>query len=206
MAGASPEMLVRVEGRRVETRPIAGTRPRGASAEEDQSLERELLADEKERAEHLMLVDLGRNDLGRVCRVPERDRAGADEGRALQPRAHLVSSVTGELARGRTLSTPWPRPSRRARSPAPPRFGPWRSSTSWSRRGAGLYGGALGYLDLSGNLDFCIAIRTLLLGEGRATLQAGAGIVADSDPSAEARETEAKAGAMLEALSLAGRL
>jgi anthranilate synthase component 1 len=206
VAGASPEMLVRVEDRRVEARPIAGTRPRGASAAEDAALAGELLADEKERAEHLMLVDLGRNDLGRVCRfrsvtVPEF--MAVERYSHVQ---HLVSSVTGELAEGRdaldALAATFPA----GTLSGAPKIRAMEIIDELEPARRGLYGGALGYVDLRGNLDFCITIRTLVFEDGRATLQAGAGIVADSDPLAEQRETEAKAGAMLAALALAEAL
>ena len=206
VAGASPEMLVRVEGRRVETRPIAGTRPRGASEEDDQRLERELLLDEKERAEHLMLVDLGRNDLGRVCAFRTISLPEFMKIERYSHVAHIVSSVVGELAGGRdaldALAATFPA----GTLSGAPKIRAMEIIDELEPTRRGLYGGALGYLDLRGNLDFCIAIRTLLLGEGRATLQAGAGIVADSNPAAETRETEAKAGAMLEAVDLAGSL
>ncbi len=206
LAGASPEMLVRVESGRVETRPIAGTRRRGLTPEEDERLAAELLADEKERAEHVMLVDLGRNDVGRVCRhgsvqVPEFMKieryshvahiVSAVAG-ALRPELDALDALVATLPAG-TLS-------------GAPKIRAMELIDELEPVARGLYGGALGYLDLRGNLDFCITIRTLLLRDGQATLQAGAGIVADSDPLAEQRETEAKAGALLEALRLAGRL
>jgi anthranilate synthase component 1 len=206
VAGASPEMLVRVEGRHVETRPIAGTRPRGATPEEDERLGAELLADEKERAEHVMLVDLGRNDLGRVCRygsvsVPEFMRL-----ERYSHVTHIVSSVQGELAEGRdgldALAAAFPA----GTLSGAPKIRAMELIDALEPVARGLYGGAFGYVDLRGNLDFCIAIRTLMLESGRATLQAGAGIVADSDPAAEQRETEAKAAALREALILAGEL
>jgi anthranilate synthase component 1 len=202
--GASPEMLVRVEGRRVETRPIAGTRPR--SGDDDEALEKELLGDEKERAEHLMLVDLGRNDLGRVCRfgtvqVPELMKV-----EHYSHVAHIVSSVTGELAEGRdalaALAATFPA----GTLSGAPKIRAMEIIDGLEPVPRGLYGGAIGYLDLRGNLDFCIAIRTLTMSGGRATLQAGAGIVADSDPAAEERETDAKAQALYEALRVAGGL
>jgi len=206
VAGASPEMLVRVEGGRAEVRPIAGTRPRGRTEEDDERLSRELLADEKERAEHLMLVDLGRNDLGRVCRfgsvtVPEFMKV-----EKYSHVLHLVSSVLGELAPGKDALDAVAATFPAGTLSGAPKIRAMEIIDKLEPVRRGLYGGALGYLDLRGNVDFCIAIRTLLLGHGRAVLQAGAGIVADSDPMAETRETEAKAGAMIEALSLAQRL
>jgi anthranilate synthase component 1 len=206
VAGASPEMLVRVEGRRVEARPIAGTRPRGRSAEEDEVLAGELLADAKERAEHIMLVDLGRNDLGRVCRfgsvtVPELMKV-----ERYSHVTHLVSSVAGELAEGKDALDALVAAFPAGTLTGAPKIRAMEIIDELEPARRGLYGGALGYVDLRGNLDFCIAIRTLVLEGGRATIQAGAGIVADSDPEAEERETEAKAGAMLEALRLAAEL
>ena len=206
IAGASPEMLVRVENGRVETRPIAGTRPRGATPEEDEALGRELLADEKERAEHLMLVDLGRNDLGRVCRygtvrVPEFMQI-----ERYSHVSHIVSSVTGDLDDGKDALDALVATFPAGTLSGAPKIRAMEIIDELEGTRRGLYGGALGYLDLTGNLDFCITIRTLVLRQGQVTLQAGAGIVADSDPAAEERETEAKAGALFEALRLAGRL
>jgi anthranilate synthase component 1 len=206
VAGASPEMLVRVEGRRVETRPLAGTRPRGATAEEDARHERELLADEKERAEHLMLVDLGRNDLGRVCSfgtvsVPELMRV-----ERYSHVAHIMSSVIGELAPGKDALDALVATFPAGTLSGAPKIRAMEIIDELEPVRRGVYGGTLGYFDLRGNADFCIAIRTLLIEDGRATVQAGAGIVADSDPAAELRETEAKAGAMMEALRVARSL
>jgi anthranilate synthase component 1 len=206
VAGASPEMLVRVEGRRVEARPIAGTRGRGATPEEDERLGRELLADDKERAEHVMLVDLGRNDLGRVCdfesvTVPEFMRL-----ERYSHVTHIVSSVTGELAPGKDALDALVATFPAGTLTGAPKIRAMEIIDELEPSRRGLYGGALGYVDLRGNLDFCITIRTVVMRDGVATLQAGAGIVADSDPSAEERETEAKAGALFEALRLASRL
>jgi len=206
VAGASPEMLVRVEGRRVETRPLAGTRARGATAEEDAERERELLADEKERAEHLMLVDLGRNDLGRVCRfgtvsVPELMRI-----ERYSHVAHIMSSVIGELAPGKDALDALVATFPAGTLSGAPKIRAMEIVDELEPVRRGVYGGTLGYFDLRGNADFCIAIRTLLIEDGRATVQAGAGIVADSDPAAELGETEAKAGAMMEALRVATSL
>jgi anthranilate synthase component 1 len=206
VAGASPEMLVRVEGRRAETRPIAGTRPRGRSAEEDERLGRELLADEKERAEHVMLVDLGRNDLGRVCRF---ETVTVPEFMALERYSHvthIVSSVVGDLEPGRDALDALVATFPAGTLSGAPKIRAMEIIDELEPARRGLYGGALGYLDLRGNLDFCITIRTLAFEDGRATLQAGAGIVADSDPEAEERETEAKAGALFAALRLAETL
>ena len=205
--GSSPEILVRVEDGEVTLRPIAGTRPRGATPEEDAALAAELAADPKERAEHLMLVDLGRNDVGRVARFGTVRLTAFMTIERYSHVMHLVSEVRGRLrpgldARGgaRRLA------SRRARCPARPRCAPCRSSTSWSRCGAGptraRWATSAG---ARARMDTAITIRTCVMRGGRAWIQAGAGIVADSDPAAEWRETEAKARAVLLALALAAR-
>ena len=206
IAGASPEMLVRVEGRHVEMRPIAGTRPRGATAEEDARLEAELAADPKERAEHLMLVDLGRNDLGRVCRFNSVSVPELMKVERYSHVSHLVSSVTGDLAEGRDALDALVAAFPAGTLSGAPKLRAMEIIDELEPLPRGLYGGAVGYIDLRGNLDFCITIRTLLLQGGRAVVQAGAGIVADSDPVAEQGETEAKAAALVEALALAGEL
>jgi anthranilate synthase component 1 len=206
VAGASPEMLVRVEGRRVETRPIAGTRPRGLTPEEDERLARALVSDEKERAEHLMLVDLGRNDVGRVCRYGSVSVPELMQVERYSHVAHMVSSVVGELAPGKdaldALAAAFPA----GTLTGAPKIRAMQIIDELEPSARGLYGGALGYVDSRGNLDFCILIRTLVFRNGRVTLQAGAGIVADSDPAAEERETDAKAEALFEALRLAGEI
>jgi anthranilate synthase component 1 len=203
IVGSSPEMLVRVEGRHAVTHPIAGTRPRGRSEEEDQRLADELKRNEKERAEHVMLVDLGRNDIGRVCdygtvRVPTF--------MALERYSHvmhLVSVVEGQLAEGRdrldALVSCFPA----GTVSGAPKVRAMQIINDLEPTRRGLYAGAVGYLDFAGNLDFCIAIRTILLEGGKAYIQAGAGIVADSNPTAEYEETRDKARAMIRALELA---
>jgi anthranilate synthase component 1 len=199
-------MLVRIENGRAETRPIAGTRPRGASPEEDDRLAAELLADPKERAEHLMLVDLGRNDLGRVCRFGSVSVPEFMKVERYSHVAHIVSSVTGELSAGKdaldALAAAFPA----GTLSGAPKIRAMEIIDELEPARRGLYGGGIGYLDLRGNADFCITIRTVVLRGGRAYVQAGAGIVADSEPSAEERETDAKAGAVFEALRLAGGL
>jgi anthranilate synthase component 1 len=201
--GSSPEPLVTVTGRRAETRPIAGTRPRGATPTEDETLAEEMAADEKERAEHLMLVDLGRNDLGRVCRA---GTVKTEEFMAVERYSHvmhLVSSVVGELEDGVRATD-----ALRAVFPAGTVSGAPKvrameiiDELEPTRRGA--YAGAIGYLSYSGDLDSCIYIRTVLVHKGRAYVQAGAGIVADSVPESELAETENKARAMFRAIELA---
>jgi anthranilate synthase component 1 len=206
IVGSSPEMLVRVEGPRVETHPIAGTRPRGANEDEDLRLGEELKRNEKERAEHVMLVDLGRNDLGRVCqygtvRVPQY--------MALERYSHvmhLVSTVEGRLAEDRdrldALVACFPA----GTVSGAPKIRAMQILSGLEPTQREIYAGAVGYIDFAGNLDFCIAIRTLVIKAGRATLQSGAGIVADSDPATEERETVAKAQAIFDALGVAGGL
>jgi anthranilate synthase component 1 len=197
---------VRVEGARVETRPIAGTRPRGATLEEDERLGKELLQDAKERAEHLMLVDLARNDLGRVCRFGSVSVPEFMSLERFSHVTHIVSSVVGELAEPHdaldALAAAFPA----GTLSGAPKIRAMEIIDDLEDSSRGLYGGALGYVDLRGNLDFCIAIRTLLFRNDRVTIQAGAGIVADSDPEKEAEEAEAKARALFEALSLAEKL
>ena len=206
VAGASPEMLVRVEGRRVETRPLAGTRPRGATPEEDTASERALLADEKERAEHLMLVDLGRNDVGRVCAFGSVSVPELMKIERYSHVAHIMSSVVGELCPDKDALDALVATFPAGTLSGAPKIRAMEIIDELEPARRGLYGGTLGYFDLRGNADFCIAIRTLVMEAGRATVQAGAGIVADSDPDSELRETEAKAAAMMEALRVAGSL
>ena len=203
IVGSSPEMLVRVEGRHAVTHPIAGTRPRGKTDDEDQRLADELKRNDKERAEHVMLVDLGRNDLGRVCqygsvRVPTF--------MALERYSHvmhLVSVVEGQLAEDRdrldALVSCFPA----GTVSGAPKVRAMQIINQLEPDARGIYAGAVGYLDFAGNLDFCIAIRTIVLENGRASIQAGAGIVADSNPTAEYEETRDKARAMMRALELA---
>ena len=203
IVGSSPEMLVRVEGRHAVTHPIAGTRPRGKSEEEDRRLADELKRNEKEKAEHVMLVDLGRNDIGRVCdygtvRVPTF--MGLEKYSHVM---HLVSVVEGELAEGRdrldALVSCFPA----GTVSGAPKVRAMQIINELEPTRRGLYAGAVGYLDFAGNLDFCIAIRSILLEDGKAYIQAGAGIVADSNPTAEYEETRDKARAMIRALELA---
>jgi anthranilate synthase component I len=203
VVGSSPEMLVRVEGSRVETHPIAGTRPRGRNDEEDMRLAEELKRNEKERAEHVMLVDLGRNDVGRVCqygsvRVPQF--MGLEKFSHVM---HLTSVVEGRLADDRdrldALVSCFPA----GTVSGAPKVRAMQIIRDLEPSGRGLYAGAVGYLDFAGNLDFCIAIRTIIMSAGKAYVQAGAGIVMDSNPTAEFEETRDKAKALLRALELA---
>jgi anthranilate synthase component 1 len=206
VAGSSPEILVRVEGSHAETRPIAGTSPRGATSEEDQRLSEELLRNPKERAEHIMLVDLGRNDLGRVCRFGSVRVPEFMQIERYSHVMHIESSVLGELRPDKDALDALVATFPAGTLSGAPKIRAMEIIDELEPARRGLYGGALGYIDLRGNLDFCIAIRTITFHNGRATIQAGAGIVADSDPAAEERETEAKAGAMFAALQLAEEL
>jgi anthranilate synthase component 1 len=200
IAGASPESLVKVGGRRVELRPIAGTRPRTGS---DHGLADELLADEKERAEHVMLVDLGRNDLGRVC---EYGSVKVDELMAIETYSHVIHIVSSVSGRLRAEVTPMD--ALRATLPAgtlsgAPKIRAMQIIDELEPVKRGPYGGAVGYLSYTGELDTCINIRATFVRDGKAYLQAGGGVVADSDPAYENRESEAKAGAVIDAIRLA---
>ena len=203
--GASPEMLVRVEGPHVETHPIAGTRRRGSTPDEDQRLAEELRRSEKERAEHVMLVDLGRNDLGRVAAVGSVRVPQYMTLERYSHVMHLVSRVEGQLAddcdRLDALVATFPA----GTLTGAPKIRAMQIIGTLEPTRRGLYGGAVGYIDCAGNLDFCIAIRTITMREGRAFVQAGAGIVADSHPAAEYEETCDKARALLQALEMAER-
>jgi anthranilate synthase component 1 len=203
VVGSSPEMLVRVEGSHVETHPIAGTRPRGRTNDEDLRLGEELKQNEKERAEHVMLVDLGRNDVGRVCeygsvRVPQF--MGLERFSHVM---HLTSVVDGKLAVDRdrldALAACFPA----GTVSGAPKVRAMQIIRDLEPSGRGLYAGAVGYLDFAGNLDCCIAIRTIIMSGGKAYVQAGAGIVMDSNPAAEYEETRDKARALLRALEIA---
>jgi anthranilate synthase component 1 len=206
VVGSSPEALVKVEGGRALVHPIAGTRPRGATPEQDAALAAELLDDPKERAEHVMLVDLGRNDLGRVCVPGSVEVVDFFAVERYSHVMHIVSTVVGEVAQDHdaydVLAACFPAGTL---SGAPkPRAMELIERYEPTRRG--LYGGAVGYLDFAGDLDTCIAIRTVLLRDGRAYVQAGAGIVADSDPAAEDDECRNKAKAVLTAIRAAETL
>ena len=202
-AGASPETLVRLERGTLHTFPIAGSRPRGATPEEDAALERELLADPKECAEHNMLVDLGRNDLGKISRfgTVEVDRymsilkfshvmhIGSSVRGEIRPDKDALDAVAAVLPAG-TLS-------------GAPKFRACEIIAELEGDRRGLYGGAVGYIDFTGNLDLCIAIRVAYKAGGKVYVRSGGGVVADSRPDAEYRETVNKAAAVLRALELA---
>lgn len=203
LVGASPEVHVRLTGRTAEIRPIAGTRPRGKTADEDGALEKDLLADEKEKAEHLMLVDLARNDIGRVCdfgSVAVREFMTIERYSHVM---HIVSQVEGQLAPNRSAFDLM-----RATFPAgtvsgAPKVRAMQLIAQMEGVQRGSYAGALGYFSYNGNLDSCITLRTALIKDGTIHIQAGAGIVADSSPSAEYQETVNKASALFKAIDLA---
>ncbi len=203
IVGSSPEALVTVTGETAITHPIAGSKPRGASPAEDAALEAELLADPKERAEHVMLVDLGRNDLGRVCRPGTVEVVEFMEVRRYSHIMHLESTVTGRVQPGRSaLDTVLAAFPAGTLSGAPKvRAMEIIDELEVSRRG--LYGGVVGYLDFAGDADAAIAIRTALVRDGVAYIQSGGGIVADSDPATEDQESQNKAAAVVRAISVA---
>ncbi|OAQ20962.1 anthranilate synthase component I [Thermosulfurimonas dismutans] len=202
LIGSSPEILVRVEDRQVETRPIAGTRPRGRTETEDVALAEDLLHDPKERAEHLMLVDLGRNDLGRVCTYGSVDVYELMVIERYSHVMHLVSGVRGELSPDKDMFDVF-----RAAFPAgtvsgAPKIRAMEIIEELEPTKRGPYAGAVGYFGFSGNMDLCITIRTLFQKGDQLYLQAGAGIVADSDPEREYEETLNKARGMMKALEM----
>ncbi len=200
LLGASPEVMVRLEGGQIELRPLAGTRPRGKTPPEDEALEKDLLGDEKERAEHIMLVDLGRNDVGRVSRtgsVEVTELMGIERYSHVM---HIVSHVRGRLAPGKDAFDVF-----RAAFPAgtvsgAPKIRAMEIIEELEPVRRGTYAGAAGYFGFSGNMDTCIAIRSIFVRDGRAFLQVGAGIVADSDPEKEYQETMNKAQAIFRAI------
>ncbi|MFQ5589674.1 MAG: anthranilate synthase component I [Phycisphaerae bacterium] len=208
LVGASPEILCRLEGRTVYTRPLAGTRPRGQTAAEDLGLQRELLADPKERAEHVMLVDLGRNDLGRICQAGSVKVDDLFSVERYSHVMHLCSGVSGTLERGKSAFDA-------LRSVLPvgtvsgaPKIRAMQIIDELETVRRGAYAGAVGYIDFSGNMDTCIALRTLVVtpasdGKHRVDAHVGAGIVADSEPALEYGETLSKAQSMLSALQIA---
>ena len=205
IAGASPEPLLTVTGRRVSTKPIAGTRPRGGNAEEDQATAKDLLADPKERAEHVMLVDLGRNDIGRVC---DYGTVEVQELMAIEMYSHvmhIVSTVSGNLRADVTAID-----ALRSVLPAgtlsgAPKVRAMEIIDEVEKVKRGGYGGAIGYLSYTGDLDVCIHIRTVVVKDGKAHIQAGGGTVADALPEYELAESEAKARAVMRAVELAAK-
>ncbi len=204
--GSSPEMLVKVDGRRVEYRPIAGTRPRGATEAEDEALAADLLSDEKELAEHVMLVDLGRNDLGRVCEYSSVSVPQFEIVEHYSHVMHIVSSVVGRLQSDKdafdTLTACFPA----GTVSGAPKVRAMEIIAELEPTRRGVYSGSVMYLDFSGNLNSCIAIRTMVVRNKKAYLQVGAGIVADSQPEREWEETMNKARALLKAVEMARTL
>ncbi|HZK74110.1 MAG TPA: chorismate-binding protein [Clostridia bacterium] len=203
VVGTSPEKLVQVEGKHVETRPLAGTRRRGIDAAEDAALERELLSDLKERAEHVMLVDLGRNDVGRVARPGTVKVDRLMEVERYSHVMHISSTVSGELREGCTSLD-----ALRAAFPAgtvsgAPKIRAMEVIADLEPDQRGVYAGSLGYVSFGGNLDMAITLRTIVVADGVAYVQAGAGVVADSRPEREFDETLEKAGAMFKAIEMA---
>jgi len=203
LVASSPESLVRSDGRRVETLPIAGTRRRGADVAEDAALAAELLADEKERAEHVMLVDLGRNDLGRVCRPGSVEVVDLMRVERYSHVMHLVSQVEGELADGRTPLDALAATLPMGTASGAPKVRAMEVIDELEPVRRGPYAGAFGYLGLGGAMDMALTLRTLVVKDGRVHLQAGAGVVADSDPASEWQECMNKLAALQRAVELA---
>jgi anthranilate synthase component 1 len=203
LLGASPEVMVRLEGRQIELRPLAGTRPRGRTPEEDRGLEKDLLGDEKEKAEHIMLVDLGRNDVGRVAEtgsVKVTELMGIERYSHVM---HIFSNVSGSLVDGKSAFDVF-----RAAFPAgtvsgAPKIRAMEIIEELESVQRGPYAGAVGYFGFSGNMDTCITIRSILIKDRMAYVQSGAGIVADSVPEKEFKETLNKAQAIFKAIKLA---
>jgi len=204
LVGSSPEMHVRLTGDTIEIRPIAGTRPRGQTPSEDEANARDLLADPKERAEHIMLVDLARNDLGRIAHfgsVRVTELMGIERYSHVM---HIVSNVRGRLRTGcdgfDLVKATFPA----GTVSGAPKIRAMQIISELEQTRRGCYAGAVGYFGFDGNVDSCIALRSAVLKEGKAYFQAGAGIVADSDAHREYEETVNKARAMMQALALAG--
>ena len=204
LVGASPEVMVRVEGREITLRPIAGTRPRGKTEAEDLELEAELLADPKERAEHVMLVDLGRNDVGRVSEYRFGQGHRVDGGRALFARdAYRVERNRRAARRSATHSMRFAATFPQGTVSGAPKIRAMEIIDELESVRRGVYAGAVGYFSYTGNTDTAIALRTLLIKNNRVYIQAGGGVVADSDPGAEFEESVNKARAMVRALKAA---
>ncbi len=206
VVGSSPEALVKVDGDQVMTHPIAGTRPRGATPEQDAAHARDLLADEKERAEHLMLVDLARNDLGRVCRAGSVEVLDFMSVERYSHVMHIVSTVVGRLRPDRTAYDALVATFPAGTLSGAPKVRAMELIDEMEVTRRGLYGGTVGYLDFAGDLDMAIAIRTAVVRDGVAYVQAGGGVVADSVPSAEHQESVDKSMAVLRAVAVAGTL
>jgi anthranilate synthase component 1 len=203
LVGASPEVMVRVEGREITLRPIAGTRRRGATEAEDHALERELLADPKERAEHVMLVDLGRNDVGRVAEIGSVEVTELMTVERYSHVMHIVSNVRGRLREGCDAYDAFRATFPQGTVSGAPKIRAMEIIDELESVRRGVYAGAVGYFSYTGNTDTAIALRTILVKGGRVYIQAGGGVVADSDPDAEYEESVNKARAMVRALGAA---
>jgi anthranilate synthase component 1 len=205
VAGSSPEILVRARGGRVTIRPIAGTRPRGATPHEDKALEDELLTDPKERAEHLMLLDLGRNDVGRVAKIGSVEVTDQFFVERYSQVMHIVSNVEGDLAEGKDALDALAAGFHAGTVSGAPKIRAMQIIDELEKEKRGLYAGCVGYFSAAGEMDTCIVLRTALIKDGRMYVQAGAGIVADSDPAAEQQECINKAKALFRAAEEARR-
>jgi len=202
LIGSSPEILVRMEGSLVETRPIAGTRKRGKTEQEDKELEKDLKGDKKELAEHIMLVDLGRNDLGRICKYGTVEVYELMVVERYSHVMHLVSGVKGEVIPGLDMFDVFAATFPAGTVSGAPKIRAMEIIAEIEKKERGPYAGAVGYFGFSGNMDFCITIRTIFQKGEVCYLQAGAGIVADSDPEKEYEETLNKAKAMFKAIEI----
>jgi anthranilate synthase component 1 len=199
VVGASPEILVRLKGDTVTLRPIAGTRPRGATPAEDAALEAELLADPKERAEHLMLLDLGRNDVGRVARIGTVDPNEQFIIERYSHVMHIVSNVEGKLAEGEDALSALLAGLPAGTVSGAPKVRAMEIIDELETEKRGVYGGGVGYFAAQGDMDICIALRTAVVKDGTLYVQAGGGVVYDSDPAAEYQETVSKSKALMQA-------
>ncbi|RLF60516.1 MAG: anthranilate synthase component I, partial [Thermoplasmata archaeon] len=203
LIGASPEVLVRLTGRSIDLRPIAGTRPRGVTAKEDEALERELLTDPKERAEHIMLVDLGRNDVGRVAIPGSVEVSGFMEVERYSHVMHIVSHIQGKLKTGLNSFDLFMSAFPAGTVTGAPKLRAMQIINELEPCSRGPYAGAVGYFGFNGNMDFCITIRTITISKDTLSIQVGAGIVHDSLPEKEYEETLKKAAGMFKAIERA---
>jgi anthranilate synthase component 1 len=202
LVGSSPEIMCRVMEGRITVRPLAGTRPRGKTEEEDRQLAAELLADPKERAEHVMLVDLGRNDVGRVARYGSVELSDVMVIERYSHVMHITSNVTGQLADGKDAFEALQACLPAGTVSGAPKVRAMEIIDELEPHRRGPYAGAVGYFDFGGNMDTCIALRTLVVQGDMAYVQAGAGIVADSNPTSEYQETLNKARGLIRAIEL----
>jgi len=206
LIGSSPEILVKLEGKKAIIRPIAGTRKRGKDEKEDMKFQEELLNDEKERAEHIMLVDLGRNDLGRVCKPGTVHVTDLMKIEKYSHVMHMVSNVEGELLKGKNqfhlLKSSFPA----GTVTGAPKIRAMEIIEELENEKRGPYAGAVGYFSFNRDMDFCITIRTFFIKDDKIYVQAGAGIVADSDPEREYYETVSKVEGLTEAYDLSGEI